>query len=73
MSSDTLPNAPAAPDTPEHADSLRIVPQPRPGQWTAVVAVLVLLGLAVNSVLRDRAFPWHHVDKHHARGSERTR
>jgi polar amino acid transport system permease protein len=58
MSSDTLAEVPAAPDIPEHADSLRIVPQRRLGQWTAAVAVLVLLGLAVNSVLRNRAFQW---------------
>jgi polar amino acid transport system permease protein len=64
MSSDTLVKAPAAPDIPEHADSLRIVPQRRPGQWTAAVAVLVLLGPAVNSVLRSRAFQWDVVADH---------
>jgi len=58
MSSDTLAKAPAPPDLPEHADSLRIVPQRRFGQWTAAVAVLVLLALAVNSVLRNEAFQW---------------
>lgn len=58
MSSDTLAKASAAPDVPEHADALRIVPQRRAGQWTAAVAVLVLLALAVNSVLRNRAFQW---------------
>ncbi|MEU9168104.1 amino acid ABC transporter permease [Streptomyces sp. NPDC048420] len=59
MSSETLAKAPAAPDVPEPADSLRIVPQRRLGQWTAAVAVLALLGLAVNSVLRNRAFQWN--------------
>ncbi|GAA4000645.1 MULTISPECIES: amino acid ABC transporter permease [Streptomyces] len=58
MSSDTLVTSPAAPDIPEPADSLRIVPQRRFGQWTAAVAVLALLALAVNSVLRNRAFQW---------------
>ncbi|MFD5270562.1 amino acid ABC transporter permease [Streptomyces sp. NPDC058335] len=58
MSSDTLAKASAAPDIPEHADTLRIVPHRRLGQWTAAVAVLVLLGLAVNSVLRNEAFRW---------------
>ncbi|WP_405611308.1 amino acid ABC transporter permease [Streptomyces sp. NBC_00076] len=58
MSSDTLAKAPAAPDIPEPAESLRIVPQRRFGQWTAAVAVLVLLALAVNSVLRNEAFQW---------------
>jgi polar amino acid transport system permease protein len=58
MSSDTLAKAPAAPDIPEHADTLRIVPHRRLGQWTAAAVVLVLLGLAVNSVLRNEAFQW---------------
>ncbi|MFI7404596.1 amino acid ABC transporter permease [Streptomyces sp. NPDC049541] len=58
MSSDTLAKVPAAPDIPEQADALRIVPQRRFGQWTAAVLVLALLGLAVNSVLRNRAFEW---------------
>ncbi|MGI5453589.1 amino acid ABC transporter permease [Streptomyces sp. CA-249302] len=58
MSSDTLAKVPAAPDIPERADPLRIVPQRRYGQWTAAVVVLALLGLAVNSVLRNRAFQW---------------
>ncbi|WLW56165.1 amino acid ABC transporter permease [Streptomyces sp. YU58] len=58
MSSDTLAKAPAAPDTPEHADSPRIVPHRRPGQWAAAVAVLALLALALTSVLRNEAFQW---------------
>ncbi|SOD87638.1 amino acid ABC transporter permease [Streptomyces sp. Ag109_G2-15] len=59
MSSETLAKVPAAPQTPEHADALTIVPQRRLGQWIAAVAVLVLLGLAVNSVLRNKAFQWN--------------
>ncbi|GHI08816.1 amino acid ABC transporter permease [Streptomyces cellostaticus] len=59
MSSDTLAKVPAAPRVPERADALTIVPQRRPGQWTAAVVVLVLLGLAVNSVLRNQAFQWN--------------
>ncbi|WP_371672488.1 amino acid ABC transporter permease [Streptomyces sp. NBC_00289] len=58
MSSDTLAKAPAAPDIPEDADSLRIVPQRRLGQWTAAVVVVLLLALTVNSVLRNEAFQW---------------
>ncbi|MET9735384.1 amino acid ABC transporter permease [Streptomyces sp. NPDC006458] len=58
MSSDTLAKAPAAAERPEDADAPRIVPQRRFGQWTAAVVVLVLLGLAVNSVLRNDAFQW---------------
>ncbi|MFF8728381.1 amino acid ABC transporter permease [Streptomyces sp. NPDC015171] len=58
MSSDTLAKVPAAAEKPEPADAPRIVPQRRYGQWAAAVAVLALLGLAVNSVLRNRAFQW---------------
>ncbi|MDO0928406.1 amino acid ABC transporter permease [Streptomyces sp. TG1A-8] len=58
MSSDTLAQVPAAPEASEHADALRTVPQRRPGQWAAAVAVLVLLALAVTSVLRNKAFQW---------------
>ncbi|MFF9089339.1 amino acid ABC transporter permease [Streptomyces sp. NPDC014991] len=58
MSSDTLAEVPTAPNLPEPADVPRIVPQRRYGQWAAAVAVLVLLGLAVNSVVRNKAFQW---------------
>ncbi|MGW4548134.1 hypothetical protein ACWEN4_17435 [Streptomyces violaceorubidus] len=51
MSSDTLAESAAVPDTPGRADLPRIVPRRRPGQGTAAVVVLVLLGLAGNSVL----------------------
>ncbi|WP_328909336.1 amino acid ABC transporter permease [Streptomyces sp. NBC_00234] len=37
---------------------LRIVPVRRTGQWTAAVAVLVLLALALSSVVRNDAFQW---------------
>jgi polar amino acid transport system permease protein len=57
MSSDTLAKAPA-PEVPEQAGALQVVPQRRFGQWTAAAAVLVLLALAVNSVLRNEAFQW---------------
>jgi polar amino acid transport system permease protein len=57
MSSDTLAKA-AAPDIPERADDLRIVQHRRYGQWAAAVVVLVLLGLAVDSVLGNKAFQW---------------
>ncbi|MFD5459436.1 amino acid ABC transporter permease [Streptomyces olivaceus] len=58
MSSDTLAKSAAVPETPDGPDLPRIVPQRRLGQWTAAAAVLVLLGLAVNSVLRNDAFQW---------------
>lgn len=58
MSSDTLAKASAEPAPLEHAASLRIVPQRRLGTWAAAVAVLALLALAVNSVLRNDAFQW---------------
>ncbi|NEA47675.1 amino acid ABC transporter permease [Streptomyces sp. SID10815] len=47
-----------APDTPEPADVPRIVPQRRLGQWAAAAVVLVLLGLALTSVIRNKAFQW---------------
>jgi polar amino acid transport system permease protein len=55
MSSDTLAQAPALSAPP---DSVRIVPQRRYGQWLAAAVVLVLLGFAVESVLRNDAFQW---------------
>ncbi|MFF7355557.1 MULTISPECIES: amino acid ABC transporter permease [Streptomyces] len=58
MSSDTLAESPTAAQMPEPADAPRIVPRRRYGQWAAAAAVLVLLGLAVNSVVRNKAFQW---------------
>ncbi|GHB53419.1 putative amino acid ABC transporter, permease protein [Streptomyces viridiviolaceus] len=58
MPSDTLAQHAAVPETPDKADTPRIVPQRRFGQWTAAAVVLVLLALAVNSVLRNDAFQW---------------
>ncbi|MGX1129550.1 polar amino acid transport system permease protein [Streptomyces glaucescens] len=55
MSSDTLAKAPAPPVS---AETARIVPQRRYGQWAAAAVVLVLLGLAADSVLRNDAFQW---------------
>ncbi|MEU9092083.1 amino acid ABC transporter permease [Streptomyces sp. NPDC048428] len=56
---DTLPPAlPAEPLEDNDADRLRIVPVRRTGQWTAAVAVLIVLGLALNSVIRNDAFQW---------------
>lgn len=43
---------------PDDVVPLRIVPQRRLGQWTAAVVVLVLLGLALTSVARNKAFQW---------------
>ncbi|MFE1548566.1 amino acid ABC transporter permease [Streptomyces sp. NPDC058718] len=36
----------------------RVVPARRAGQWTAAAAVLVLLGLGLLSVVRNKAFQW---------------
>lgn len=56
---DTLPpSLPKAPPEGQAADRLRIVPVRRTGRWTAAVAVLVLLALVLNSVLRNKAFQW---------------
>ncbi|WP_327247171.1 amino acid ABC transporter permease [Streptomyces sp. NBC_01320] len=45
-------------ETVHDAEQLRIVPVRRTGQWTAAVAVLVLLALALSSVIRNDAFQW---------------
>lgn len=37
---------------------LRVVPTRRAGQWTASAVVLVLLGLGLLSVVRNKAFQW---------------
>lgn len=56
---DTLPPAlPAEPVKGHDADRLRIVPVRRTGQWAAAAAVLILLALALNSVIRNDAFQW---------------
>ncbi|MGN5630663.1 amino acid ABC transporter permease [Streptomyces sp. AC154] len=58
---DILPPAGPAPplkDDADAVDGLRIVPARRTGQWAAAVAVLVLLALALNSVIRNDAFQW---------------
>ncbi|MFE7167538.1 amino acid ABC transporter permease [Streptomyces sp. NPDC057616] len=69
MSSDTLAPTPAVPDAPEHADVPRIVPRRRLGQWTAAVAVLALLGLTGQSLLRNKAFRWDVVADYFTTGS----
>jgi polar amino acid transport system permease protein len=61
MSSDTLAKAPAPPVS---AETDHIVPQRRYGQWAAAVVVLVLLGFAADSVLRNDAFQWGVVADH---------
>ncbi|MEV0254856.1 amino acid ABC transporter permease [Streptomyces sp. NPDC050732] len=61
MSSDTLAKAATAPPPRDPADlpvEPRIVPRRRVGQWTAAAAVLVLLALAADSVVRNEAFQW---------------
>ncbi|WP_263171506.1 amino acid ABC transporter permease [Streptomyces sp. SCSIO ZS0520] len=61
MSSDTLahPKVPAAGGpTASPGGPPRIVPQRRYGQWAAALVVLALLGLALNSVVRNDAFQW---------------
>ncbi|MBJ7905370.1 amino acid ABC transporter permease [Streptomyces sp. NPDC003656] len=58
MSSDTLAKPAAPSPAPSRPDGPTIVPRRRHGQRVAAVAVLVLLGLVINSVLRNRAFQW---------------
>ncbi|MEU6613708.1 amino acid ABC transporter permease [Streptomyces parvus] len=52
--------SPASPSpTKDAADAVpRIVPVRRTGRWAAAVAVLVLLALAMDSVIRNDAFQW---------------
>ncbi|MEU6824692.1 amino acid ABC transporter permease [Streptomyces atriruber] len=72
MSSDTLAKVATAPeprDPPELSAEPRIVPRPRAGQWTAAVAVLVLLALVANSVVRNEAFQWDVVADYFASAS----
>ncbi|GHA87679.1 hypothetical protein GCM10010330_47290 [Streptomyces tendae] len=102
MSSHTLANSAAIPGTPGQADLPRIVPQRRPGQWAAVIVVLVLLigalwivlpqamraivppagntligtlkGTSIVSVIAVQlGIGQYYVEKHRARGTERTR
>lgn len=47
----------------------RIVPVRRTGRWTAAVAVLVLLALALSSVIRNEAFEWDVVVSYFATAS----
>ncbi|MGV9339451.1 amino acid ABC transporter permease [Streptomyces sp. NPDC003688] len=58
MSSDTLAKPSAPSPAPSRPDGPSVVPRRRYGQWVAAAVVLVLLGLVVNSVLRNRAFQW---------------
>ncbi|MFH8612418.1 amino acid ABC transporter permease [Streptomyces sp. NPDC018029] len=61
MSSDTLAKAATAPpprDPTEPPAEPRLVPRRHVGQWAAAAAVLVLLALAADSVVRNEAFQW---------------
>ncbi|MFE2295717.1 amino acid ABC transporter permease [Streptomyces sp. NPDC059452] len=69
---DLLPPSSSAPPPVKNAgdDTVpRIVPVRRTGRWTAAVAVLVLLGLALNSVIRNEAFQWDVVASYFATAS----
>ncbi|MDG9687346.1 amino acid ABC transporter permease [Streptomyces sp. DH18] len=55
----SLPPPSSRPLVKDDADAVpRIVPVRRTGRWAAAVAVLVLLALALNSVIRNDAFQW---------------
>lgn len=60
MSSDTLTKIAEA--VPDGTASPRAVPRRRLGRWTAAAVVPALVGRALGSV-----------ERHHARGAERTR
>ncbi|MET8625027.1 amino acid ABC transporter permease [Kitasatospora sp. NPDC004669] len=48
--------SPAAPPTPD--PEARIVARRKPGQWVAAAIALLLAAMAVDSVIRNRAFQW---------------
>ncbi|MFG3223488.1 amino acid ABC transporter permease [Kitasatospora sp. NPDC048194] len=48
--------SPAPP--PDPGPDARIVARRKPGQWTAAAIALLLAAMAVNSVIRNRAFQW---------------
>ncbi|MFE7633598.1 amino acid ABC transporter permease [Kitasatospora sp. NPDC057518] len=50
----TLLDRPDAPPAPE----ARIVARRKPGQWAAAAVALLLAAMAVNSVVRNKAFQW---------------
>ncbi|WP_426500075.1 amino acid ABC transporter permease [Streptomyces sp. D54] len=55
----SLPPPSSRPLVKDDADAVpRIVPVRRTGRWAAAVAVLVLLALTLNSVIRNDAFQW---------------
>jgi len=68
---DLLPPSSSAPPVEHDGDSAvpRIVPVRRTGRWTAAVAVLILLALALNSVIRNEAFEWDVVVSYFATAS----
>ncbi|MGW5660478.1 amino acid ABC transporter permease [Streptomyces sp. NPDC003758] len=55
MSSETLAKPAAAA---EEAAPPRLVPRRHLGQWAAALVVLVLLGFALSSIMRNEAFQW---------------
>ncbi|MEU3834036.1 amino acid ABC transporter permease [Streptomyces microflavus] len=65
------PSSSAPPPVKHDGDSAvpRIVPVRRTGRWTAAVAVLVLLALALSSVIRNEAFEWDVVVSYFATAS----
>ncbi|MGW1468772.1 amino acid ABC transporter permease [Streptomyces sp. NPDC002308] len=77
---ESLTPAPLSSDTTSAADPLvpegaskdvvpRIVPVRRTGQWVAAAVVLVLLGLVLVSVVRNKAFQWDVVAQYFATDS----
>ncbi|GGY48978.1 amino acid ABC transporter permease [Streptomyces xanthochromogenes] len=54
----TLPERPSTASGDDAPEAPRIVPARRTGQRITAVVVLVLLGLAINSVVRNEAFQW---------------
>ncbi|KPC78685.1 MULTISPECIES: amino acid ABC transporter permease [Streptomyces] len=63
------PSRPAPPDKHAGGPAPRIVPVRRTGQWTAAVAVLLLLAWGLVSVVRNDAFQWDVVGDYLTTGS----
>ncbi|MEU9060735.1 amino acid ABC transporter permease [Streptomyces sp. NPDC048430] len=63
------PSLPVPPDERAREDTPRIVPVRRTGQWAAAVAVMLLLGGVLVSVVRNDAFQWDVVGAYLTTGS----
>ncbi|MFJ1704297.1 amino acid ABC transporter permease [Kitasatospora sp. NPDC088346] len=59
-----LPAGPSAPVTDPDTAGLPIVPRRRPGRLVAAAVALLLFGMVLNSLVRNRAFQWEVVGQY---------